>query len=69
MKRIDIDKLLQETDWVMLDDVKNTIENIDEFTFYRYELREIRKVCTDNDDELFGLPVKPNLVWKSAVEE
>lgn len=68
MKRIDIDKLLQETDWVMLGDVKDTVENIDAFTFYRYELREIRKLCND-DDEMFALPVKPNVIWKEGIEE
>ena len=68
MKRIDIDKLLQETDWVMLGDVKDTVENIDEFTFYRHELREIRKLCTD-DDTMFALPVKPDVIWKNGIEE
>ena len=69
MKKIDLDKLLQETDWVMLDDVKNSIANLDEFIFYRNELREIRKACEDDENIYFNLPVKPNLVWKSAVEE
>ena len=68
MTRKELDKLLQETDWVMLGDVKNTVENIDEFTFYRYELREIRKLCND-DDEMFALPVKPNVIWKEGIEE
>lgn len=67
--RKELDKLLQETDWVMLDDVKDTIGNIDEFIFYRNNLREIRKACEDDENIFFTLPVKPNVVWELKVEE
>ena len=69
MKKIDLDKLLQETDWVMLDDVKNSIANLDEFIFYRNELREIRKACENDENIYFNLPIKPTLTWSEAIEE
>lgn len=53
-----IDKLLQETDWVMLDDVSSYLTNLEEFKSYRLALRIARIGNIDTP-----LPEKPTPVW------
>lgn len=53
-----IDKLLQETDWVLLDDVSPYLSNLEEFKSYRLGLR----IARVNDIDIF-LPEKPTPVW------
>ena len=56
-----LDKLLQETDWMYSDDVKETVSNLSDFTAYRKLLRFYRR----NDLELSDvtLPTKPTIIW------
>ena len=56
-----LDKLLQETDWLYSDDVKEAVSNLNAFTTYRQELRLLR-INTDNFFEV-TLPTKPTIVW------
>jgi hypothetical protein len=53
-----IDKLLQETDWVLLDDVSPYLSNLEEFKSYRLGLR----IARVNDIDAM-LPEKPTPVW------
>lgn len=53
-----IDKLLQETDWVMLDDVSPYLSNLEEFKSYRLALR----VARIENQEVSSLE-KPTPVW------
>lgn len=53
-----IDQLLQETDWVMLDDVSPYLTNLEEFKGYRLALRIARVGEVDAP-----LPEKPTPVW------
>jgi len=57
-----LDKLLQETDWLYSDDVKEAVSNLSDFTAYRKLLRYYR-MNVDSSDESTSLPTKPTIVW------
>lgn len=59
-----IDQLLQETDWVMLDDVSPYLVNLDEFKSYRLALR----IARVGDHEAL-LPEKPTPLWDFSAYE
>tara|TARA_R100001509_G_C4873203_1_gene217509 strand:+ start:1901 stop:2113 length:213 start_codon:yes stop_codon:yes gene_type:complete len=61
--KTDIDKLLQETDWIYSDDVKNAITNLETFSSYRKLLRLFRVTMDDSGVESSALPTKPTIVW------
>lgn len=64
LSKNEVDKLLQETDWLYCDDVKDSVSNIDEFTVYRQTLRSIRmNLSNENDNIESELPTKPTIVW------
>jgi len=55
-----IKQRLQDTDYAMLSDV--AIDNKDEFTTYRYHLRQMYFA----DYEIQGIPVPPDPIWTEA---
>ena len=57
-----LDKLLQETDWMYSDDIKEAITNLSDFTAYRKLLRYYR-INVDYPDDAWTLPTKPTIVW------
>lgn len=57
-----LEKLLQETDWIYSDDIKEAVSNLSDFTAYRKLLRYYR-MNVDGLDELTSLPTKPTIVW------
>ena len=57
-----LDKLLQETDWLYSDDVKEAVSNLSDFTAYRQKLRHYR-MNVDYPDDAWSLPTKPTIVW------
>ena len=57
-----LDKLLQETDWLYSDDVKEAVSNLSDFTAYRKILRQYR-MNIDYPDDAWSLPTKPTIVW------
>lgn len=64
LSKSEVDKLLQETDWLYCDDVKDSVSNIDQFTSYRQTLRLIRiNLTSENNNIELGLPTKPTIVW------
>lgn len=63
IKKTDIDKLLLDTDWIFLEDVKNYIINLDELSLYRKSLRLFRVTMDDSGVESAALPTKPSIVW------
>ena len=58
-----LDKLLQETDWMYSDDIKEAITNLSDFTAYRKLLRYYRMNPLDLSD--VTLPTKPTIVWNN----
>lgn len=58
-----LDKLLQETDWMYSDDIKEAITNLNDFTAYRKLLRFYRMNVLDLGD--VTLPTKPTIVWNN----
>ena len=57
-----LDKLLQETDWLYSDDVKEAVSNLSDFIAYRKLLR-YHRMNVDSPDESTSLPTKPTIVW------
>ncbi len=57
-----LEKLLQETDWIYSDDIKEAVSNLSDFTAYRKLLRYYR-MNVDGLDESTSLPTKPTIVW------
>lgn len=57
-----LNKLLQETDWLYSDDVKEAVNNLSDFTAYRKLLRYYR-MNIDYPDNAWTLPTKPTIVW------
>jgi hypothetical protein len=75
--RIERDKLLQETDWLMTVDNFQTLENQDEWIAYRQQLRDLPstittyvwKVCPrELDLEQTGIPKKPEIKRKPKTQ-
>jgi hypothetical protein len=59
MDKETLKKLLQETDYVFFDDVKDLISNLETFKYYRNELRQ----ALITEDSSFVPNTPPEPVW------
>lgn len=62
MTLLEMENLLKETDFLYCDDVKDLVENLDEFTAYRKEIRKYRVFYKDPNNN-FVPPTKPTIMW------
>jgi hypothetical protein len=56
---------LQETDWIMLQDVSEVLSNKEEFVQYRFRLRHI----VINNTKFGSLPTEPTPIWSTPPQE
>ena len=60
MTLLEMENLLKETDFLYCDDVKDLVENLDEFTAYRKKIRKYRVFYKNAN---FVPPTKPTIMW------
>ena len=60
MTLLEMENLLKETDFLYCDDVKDLVENLDEFTAYRKKIRKYRVFYKNTN---FVPPTKPTIMW------